>query len=102
MIVIYAVEGNPNDRQRALNHLSMLETSGHRFAISDLTRTESLVPHFGPGAGHRLADFFQFFHGPNLRTVGLTEAVHLRASAIRGVYHYPAIPAANPRRYALI
>lgn len=100
-IVIYAVEGNPADQQRALNHLTALEQAGHRFAISELTRTECLVPVFGPGGGQRLSDFFSFFHGPNLRTLGLTSAIRDRASAIRGNYTYPAISPAQPKRYGL-
>jgi len=87
MIVIYAVEGNPADQQRALNHLAALEQAGRRFAISDLTRTECSVPVFGPGGDQRLSDFFRFFHGPNLRTLGLTASMHARASAIRVVTH---------------
>jgi predicted nucleic acid-binding protein len=101
VIVIYAVEGNPADQQRVLNYLAALEQAGHRFAISELTRTECLVPVFGPGQAQRLSDFFRFFHGPNLRTVGLTAAMHTRASAIRGGYTYPAVPPAPPRRYGL-
>jgi uncharacterized protein len=77
----------------------VLEQAGHRFAISELTRTECLVPVFGPGGGQRLSDFFRFFHGPNLRTLGLTAAMHARASAIRGGHTYPAIPPAQPKRY---
>ena len=92
VIVIYAVEGNPTDQQRASNHLAALEQAGHRFAISELTRTECLVPVFGLGGGQRLSDFFRFFHGPNLRTLGLTAAMHARASAIRGAHTYPATP----------
>jgi uncharacterized protein len=101
VVVIYAVEGNAADQQRARNHLTALEQAGHCFAISELTRTESLVPVFGAGGGQRLSDFFRFFHGPNLRTLGLTAAIHARASAIRGGHHYPAIPPAQPRRYGL-
>jgi len=101
VIVIYAIEGNPADQQRALNHLTALEQAGHQFAISDLTLTECLVPVFGPGGGQRLSDFFRFFHGPNLRTLGLTAAAHTRASAIRNGHAYPAIPPAQPRRYGL-
>ena len=101
VIVIYAVEGNVADQQRALNHLTALEQAGHRFVISELTRTECLVPVFGPGNGQRLSDFFQFFHGPNLRIVSLTAAMHTRASAIRGGYLYPAIPPAQSQRYGL-
>jgi predicted nucleic acid-binding protein len=101
VIVIYAVEGNPAEQQRALNHLAALEQAGHRFAISELTRTECLVPLFGPGGGLRLSDFFRFFHGPNLRTLSLTAAMHARAAAIRGGHVYPAVQAAQPRRYGL-
>jgi predicted nucleic acid-binding protein len=101
VIVIYAVEGNPTDQQRALSRLAALEQGGHRFAISELTRTECLVPVLGAGGGQRLTDFFRFFSGPNLRTFGLTAAMHLRASAIRGSYQYPAVTSAQPRRYGL-
>jgi hypothetical protein len=101
VIVIYAIEGNPGDQQRALSHLAALEQAGHRFAISELTRTECLVPVFGQGGGQRLSDFFRFFHGPNLRTLGLAATVHTRASAIRGDHTYPATPPAQPRRYGL-
>src|SRR3954469_22793545 len=101
VIVIYAVEGNPADKKRAKDHLAALEQAGHRFAISELTRTECLVPVFGVGTGQRLSDFFRFFHGPNLRTLGLTAAMHTRASAIRGGHNYPLLPPAQPRRYGL-
>jgi predicted nucleic acid-binding protein len=101
VIVIYAVEGNPADKKRAKDHLEALEQAGHRFAISELTRTECLVPVFGPGGGQRLSDFFRIFHEPNLRTLNLTAAMHVRASAIRGGHTYPAIPPAQPKRYGL-
>lgn len=101
VIVIYAVEGNPIDQQRAIEHLAALEQAGHRFAISELTHTECLVPVFGPGGGQRLSDFFRFFHGPNLRTLSLTAAVHERASAIRGGHTDSVSPPAQPRRYGL-
>jgi uncharacterized protein len=101
VIVIYAVEGNPVDQKRALDHLAALEQAGHRFAISELTRTECLVPVFGSGDGQRLSDFFRFFHGPNLRTIELTAPIYLRSSAIRGGHAYRAVPPAQPKRYGL-
>ncbi|HEX3654883.1 MAG TPA: PIN domain-containing protein [Pirellulales bacterium] len=101
VIVIYAVEGNPADQQRTQTHLTALEQAGHRFVVSDLTRTECLAPVFGPGGGQRLSDFFRFFHGPNLRTVGVTESAYARASAIRGGHTYPANPPAQQKRYGL-
>jgi predicted nucleic acid-binding protein len=101
VIVIYAVEGNPADQNRALTHLAALELAGHRFAISELTRTECLVPVLGPGGSQRLTDFFRFFHGPNLRTLGLTSAMLTRAAAIRGGHTYLVVPPAKPKRYGL-
>jgi predicted nucleic acid-binding protein len=101
VIVIYAVEGNPADQQRALNYLDALERAGHQFAISELSRTECLVPVFGPENGRRLSDFFRFFHGPNLRTLAPTSATYDRAGAIRGGHDYPAISPARPKRYGL-
>jgi hypothetical protein len=56
------------------------------------------IPTVGIGEKCR---FFRFFHGPNLRTLGLTASMHLRASAIRGVYFYPAVAGAPPKRYGL-
>jgi predicted nucleic acid-binding protein len=101
VIVIYAVEGNPADQQRALNLLAVLEQAGHRFVISELTRTECLVPVLDAANSQRLSDFFRFFHGGNLRTISLTAAMHTRAGAIRGGHTYPVVPPAQPRRYGL-
>lgn len=101
VVVVYAVEGRPADQTRALNHLAALERAGHRFAISDLTRTECLVQVLAPGCGDRLSDFLRFFHAPHLRTVSITSAAHLRAAAIRSGHAYPAAPASQRRRYGL-
>jgi uncharacterized protein len=102
VIVIYAVEGQPPFRQRARGHIAVLEAAGHQFVVSELTRAECLVIPFQPGNGPLLHDYFRFFLGPNLRTVGLTSAMHERAAMIRALRHYPnPNPAANPRRYAL-
>ena len=95
VIVIYAVEGPPADQQRTLNHLTALEQAGHQFVISGLTHTECLVPVLGPGQEQRLADFFRFFHGPNLRTVSLTAAMHTRAASIRGGLANPTLRPAS-------
>ncbi len=95
------MRATPPTRSGRKTNLDALEQAGHRFAISELTRTECLVPVFGPGSGQRLSDFFRFFHEPNLRTLSLTAAMHVRASAIRGGHTYPAIPPAQPKRYGL-
>ncbi len=101
VIVIYAVEGIAADQQRARTHLTTLEQAGNRFVIGELTRTECLVPVFGPGGGARLLSFYRFFHQATVRTVALTAAMHARAAAIRGGHYYPARPAVPPRRYSL-
>jgi predicted nucleic acid-binding protein len=101
VVVIYAVEGNPAGQQRAINHLSALEQAGHRFLISELTQTECLVPVYGPGNGQRLMDFLRFFQGPNLRIIGLTAAMCIRASGIRGGCTYPSVLSGAPKRYGL-
>ena len=100
-IVIYAVQAGAPEHQRAVGHLAALELAGHRFVISELTRTETLILPFQPGNEQLLQDFFRFFHGPNLRTLGLTAAMHTRASAIRGSHTYPVNPPAQPKRYGL-
>ena len=101
VIVIYAVEGSPADQQRALSHLAALELAGHHFTISELVQTECLVPVLGPGEGQRLSNFYRFFRGPDMRTLQLTAAMHVRAAAIRGGHTYPAIPPAKAKRYGL-
>jgi predicted nucleic acid-binding protein len=100
-IVIYAVQAGAPEHQRAIGHLSALELAGHRFVISELTRTETLILPFQPGNGQLLQDLFRFFHAPNLRTLNLTAAMYIRASAIRGGHTYPAVPPAQPKRYGL-
>lgn len=100
-VIIYAVEGDPADQVRALNHLEALDKAGHRFLISELSRTECLIPVFAPGQETRLSEFFEFFHGSNLRTVPLTGATHARAAAIRGGYYYPAVGPGPAKRYGL-
>ena len=88
MIVIYAVEGNAVDQQRARNHLVALSNADHQFAVSDLTYTECLVHPLKPGFGQLLSDFFRFFHGPNLRTLTVSSAAYARAGSIRAHYNY--------------
>ena len=101
-IVIYAVQAGAAEHQRAVARLGALEHDGHRFLASELTRTETLALPLQPGNGQLLQDFFQFFHGPNLRTVVLTSAMHARAAAIRGGHFYPvANSSAQPKRYSL-
>jgi len=100
-IVIYAVQAGAPEHQRAVGHLAALELAGHRFVISELTLTETLILPIQPGNGQLLEDFFRFFHGPNLLTLGLTAAMHTRAAAIRGGHTYAATPPALPKRYGL-
>ena len=72
-IVIYAVQAGTVEHQRTVDCLSVLEAADHQFVISELTRTETLVLPLQPGNEQLLRDFFQFFHGPNLRTIALKQ-----------------------------
>jgi uncharacterized protein len=100
-VIIYSVEGAPADLARARNHLATLDAAGHRFVISELTRTECLIPVFAPGEEPRLSEFFHFFHYSNLRTAALSGAMHARAAMIRGGYYYPSVGPGSPKRYGL-
>ncbi len=87
-IVIYAVDGQPAVQQRARNHIAALELAGHRFGVSELTWTESLVIALRTGNGPLLLDYQRFFLGPHLTTVPSTAAIHHRATMIRAVHNY--------------
>jgi predicted nucleic acid-binding protein len=56
---------------------------------------------FTPGAEQRLANFFRFFHDPNLKTVSLSAATHTRAAAIRGAYLDQSETGTAQKRYGL-
>jgi predicted nucleic acid-binding protein len=83
-IVIYVVEGQPPFRQRARNHIAVLENAGHRFVIGELTWTECLVLPLRTSDGPLLLDYERFFLGPNLTTVPMKSAAYHRAAVIRG------------------
>lgn len=87
-IVIYAGEGQAAFQQRAQTHIASLEAAGHRFLVSELTRTECLVKPLGTADGLLLLAYLKFFLGPNLTTVPLTATMHERAALIRGNYRY--------------
>jgi predicted nucleic acid-binding protein len=87
-IVMYAVEGQPIDQQRARNHIAALEAAGHRFVVSELIRTECLVFPYRTGNGALLLDYERFFLGPHVAMVSLTVAIHQRAALIRGTLNH--------------
>ena len=87
-IAIYAVEGPPPLRQRAQAYIASLESRGHSFVISQLTRLECLVKPLGIGDGQMLLDFEAFFRSPNMRTIDLSAASFQRAAAIRAAGLY--------------
>jgi predicted nucleic acid-binding protein len=94
-ILIYAVEGQPPFQQRAQTQIATLQAAGHRFAVSDLTKYESLVKPLGVGDGPLLLDYERFFSAPNLVVVPLA-AVYQRAGRIRAIYRY-----ASGKHYSL-
>lgn len=83
-IIIYAVEGQPALRQRARDHIGVLEAAGHRFVIGELTWTECLVFPLRTGDGLLLLDYYQFLLSPFIVTLPTTPAIHRRAALIRG------------------
>lgn len=94
-IVIYAVEGQDPFQQRACNHLAALESAGHRFVISDLTKQECLSKPWEARDRALQARYTEFFADTILRTIGLTLAIHERAALIRSRYWY-----ANKKGYS--
>ena len=95
-IVIYAVEGQPPFQARAVNHIAVLQAAGHRFAISDLAKSECLVKPLALSDGLLLLTFERFFLAPNLKVVPLTNSVYRRAANIRSGFRYAA-----GKRYSL-
>jgi uncharacterized protein len=87
-IVIYAVEGMEPFQQRAQSHIAALESEGHRFFLTDLTRGECLVYPLGRGDAPLLLAYEMFFLSANLSTTALNRTVHERAARIRGAYRY--------------
>jgi uncharacterized protein len=87
-IVIYSVEGQASFQQRAQAHLATLEAAGHRFVVSDLTRSECLIHPLGRGDAPLLLSYQRFFLSSTLLTKSLTSAVYDRAARIRGQYRY--------------
>jgi predicted nucleic acid-binding protein len=87
-IVIYAVEAQPALQQRARNHMAALESAGHRFGVSQLTWTESLVIPFRNGDGALSLDYHRFLMAARLTIVALSAAIHHRAAMIRGTHNY--------------
>jgi uncharacterized protein len=87
-IVIYSVEGQASFQQRAQAHIAALESAGHRFFVSDLTRGECMVHPLGTGDSTLLMSYELFFLSRSLSTKSLTPSIYDRAARIRGQYRY--------------
>src|SRR5262245_57289617 len=87
-ILIYWVEGPAPFDTRVQTHLTKLQAAGHRFAVSEFSRLESLVKPLGTNDGELLLDYEQIFLAANVTFVPLTAPVCERAANIRGVYNY--------------
>lgn len=94
-IVIYAIEGQAPLRQRALNHLQSLQTSGFSFAISDLVRLECLIKPLAAHDGALLLDYQAFFTS-DVTSLPIRPAVFDRAASIRAMHRY-----ATSKRYSV-
>jgi hypothetical protein len=71
MIVIYAVEGNAADQQRALIHLAALSNANHQFAISDLTYAECWFTRSSLDLAHSFRSSFVSFTAQTSQTSAL-------------------------------
>lgn len=88
VIVIYAVEGLPPFRARALALLAALEASGDLVAVSDLTSLECRVKPIRMGDDALLADYDAFFGSPDIVRVPLSTSVYDRATEIRARHNF--------------
>jgi predicted nucleic acid-binding protein len=88
VIVIYALEGQPPFRARALARLAALRAAGDQIAVSDLTRLESRVKPIRLGDSVLLADFDSFFVASDIVHVPMPPAVYERATFVRAVHRF--------------
>jgi predicted nucleic acid-binding protein len=95
-ILIYWIEGPTPFDTRARSHVAIFQTTGHRFAISELTRLECLAKPLGRGDGALLLDYEWLFLAANVSFVPLAAPVYERAAAIRGAHAY-----ASGKRYSV-
>jgi uncharacterized protein len=88
VIIIYAVEGLPPFRARALARLAASMTTGDPMAVSDLTALECRVKPMRMGDVALLADYDAFLGSPNVTRVALSTSVYERATEIRARHNF--------------
>ena len=88
VIVIYAVEGPAPFQARAQNQLAHLLATGHRFAVSDLTRLECHIKPLRLADVALLANYDTFLASSDIVHVPITPVVFRRATAIRAHDRY--------------
>jgi uncharacterized protein len=88
VICIYAVEGAPSFKARALAQLATMRAAGDQPTISDLTWLESRVKPIRLGDAVALADMEAFLTASDVVRVLLPTVVYERACRIRAFHHY--------------
>ena len=88
MICVYAVDGAPPFRTRALNRLAAMRSAGDQPAISDLTWLECRVLPIRTNDTAALADMEAFLSASDVVRLPLPAAVYERACHIRAKHNY--------------
>ena len=93
VIVIYAVEGGCSQPAAGTESPDHARTNRPPLRDQRVDLARGVWSGFlGQAAASGFRSFFRFFHGPNLRTLGLTAAMHTRASTIRGGHRGSGTP----------
>jgi uncharacterized protein len=87
VIVIYAVEGVPAFRARAIARLAAAESAGDDVATSDLTRLECLIQPLRNNDMALQQEYLRFLGSTTV--LPLPPSVYDRAALIRAVHKYP-------------
>jgi predicted nucleic acid-binding protein len=95
-ILIYWIEGPAPFDARVRAHIAALESAGHRFAVSELTRLECLIKPLATSDGALLLDYERLLLAPNVTFAPLNAAVYERAANIRATHSY-----SSKKRYSV-
>jgi predicted nucleic acid-binding protein len=91
VIIIYAIEGKAPFRSRALTHLANLQSAGHGFAASALSRQECRMKPTRNKDIAVLAEFDRFFADPALTLLSLSDPVFEMAMQIQALNNFKTV-----------
>ncbi len=87
VICVYAIDGQPPFRARAVNRLAALRAAGDRPAISDLTWLECRVRPTRRNQSLALADMEAFLTASDIARLPMATAVYERACRIQAFHN---------------